>query len=476
MGEDAVVTRHTVRDVEQRPDEAGTSGADADPDAAIADGNLTELEEDSPPPTPRFLQEAGAWKRWKWVPYPARRFYVVAKKWSRGPPDARDFGIEPVLPGIQHAPLRLLDRYLPEPRFRKWRIALYAGWLGLWLMTFALVMRLGLQSTYIHNWGEPGTIRCGDTFWMAGNQCGIDGNDCRPFDGSGFAFRCPANCASYELLNFRAVGDLEIIYQTLVVGGPANDSDTHPIYRGDSFICSAAIHAGVISNAAGGCGVVQLAGKQRQYVGSERNGISSVAFGSHFPLSFTFEQGVDCQAVDMRWPLLAVSVVFSAALSLFVSSPAPFFFAVFSGLFWHVGLASDPPPHSSTADLISTVIGRYMPALFAAWVVYDKMAVRRTLTRPDGPGGEDGPVARRLLGRRAGELHVQLHPHPAPHPRTTWPSSPAPAPRWPSSSWSWWPWPPRRSTSSARRAASSSICGCTWRWPSASSSWPSCPA
>ncbi len=380
---DAPRTPPSARMLVEHGQGAGASSRsrnDADILATTADGNLTELEEDSSPPTPRFLQDEGSWKRWRWIPYPVRRFVIAARKWSRGPPSPRDYKIDPIFPAIQHAPLWLLDSYLPEPRFRLWRTGLYFSWLGLWLMTFALLMRQGLKATYIEHWGEPGKLGCGDTFWVPGNQCGLDGNDCRPFNGSGFAFRCPASCASYEVLNIRAVGDQEIIYQTLVVGGPANDSDAKPVYRGDSFICSAAIHAGVISNAAGGCGLVQLIGKQKNYVASERNGISSVAFHSYFPQSFTFKQGIDCTAIDMRWPLLAISVTFSAVLSIFVSSPAPFFFGVFGGLFWHVGLVSDPPPHSSTPDLISIIIGRFIPAMLAAWVIYDKMGVRRTLT------------------------------------------------------------------------------------------------
>lgn len=375
MGEHAAGTAHTVRDV-QRSQEAGGASASST-DVTMADGTISELEEESDAPTPRFIQDEGSWKRWKWVPYPVRRFAVAAKKWARGPPDARPYRIEPVFPAVQQAPLRLLDRYLPSPRFRTWRIGLYFGWLGLWLLTFALVMRRGQGAS---DMGQPGDLSCGDTFWLSGNQCDLDGNACRPFNGTDFAFRCPANCESYQVLNNRAVGDQEIIYRTLVVGGPANDSDPRPTYRGDSFICPAAIHAGIVSNTVGGCGVVRTIGKAKQFVASDRNGIGSIAFNSSFPLAFTFVPGADCSATDMRWPLLAVSVVFSSVLSLFVASPAPFFFAVFSGIFWHTGMASDPPNHSSIPDLISIVAGRYLPAMLAAWVMFDKMGVRRTLT------------------------------------------------------------------------------------------------
>jgi hypothetical protein len=70
------------------------------------------------------------------------------------------------------------------------------------------------------------------------------------------------------VLNPRFVGPQEVIYETLVVGGPTSnanagfDDASGFVYRADSFICSAAIHAGVISDSQGGCGVVSLIGQQ----------------------------------------------------------------------------------------------------------------------------------------------------------------------------------------------------------------------
>ncbi|CAK7230474.1 hypothetical protein SBRCBS47491_007597 [Sporothrix bragantina] len=357
------------------------------------DGNLSELEEDSDdsPPTPRFMQDESSWRRFRWVPYSVRRFGKKAAKWSRGPADATPFVIDPIFPTVQHAPPQLLDRLLdqlpgskdnPLKKRRRWRRGLLGGLLGLWFLTFSLVMRSGIVAGEMAEWGIPGDIGCGNTYWVPGNMCGLDGSACRPFNGSGFAFRCPATCAGYQVLNPRAVGDKEVIYSTLVVGGPGSglNGDKH-IYRGDSFICSAAIHAGVINNAAGGCGVVRLVGRQTGFSASNANGIQSVAFDSYFPLAFEFEQGVGCPGQqDARWPLLAVSVTFSTVLSLFVTDPTWFFFSIFTGLFWHVGLASDPPPHASVPALISNIVGKFLPAALVAWVIYDRMGPRRTLT------------------------------------------------------------------------------------------------
>ncbi|KAL2170987.1 hypothetical protein VTG60DRAFT_4002 [Thermothelomyces hinnuleus] len=351
-------------------------GADH-PDAPIRDAPRVEgLEQDSRPPTPRFIQDAGSWKRFKWVPYPVRRIIKATAKWARGPSHPRRYRIDPLLPQVQHAPIVLLDKYLPRRRHKV--LAVFGFW-GVWLLTFALVMRQGLIAAEIPDWGTPTQIGCGSTYWVSGNGCGVDGVDCRPFTDGGFPFRCPANCASYHVLNPRAVGDQEIIYRPLVIGGPPEAGNGTAVYRGDSYICGSAIHAGVISNANGGCGVVRLIGRGARYNSTTRNGITSIAFDSYFPLSFAFEPGVQCDARDVIWSLLSISVVFTAVFSVFVTSPALFFFPVFTVLFWTVGMATDTPNHSNIPSLFSIEIGRFLPAVFVAWVMYDKMGVRRTL-------------------------------------------------------------------------------------------------
>ncbi|CAM1508466.1 Fc.00g053140.m01.CDS01 [Cosmosporella sp. VM-42] len=344
------------------------------PDAPLENGGTLEVEEDSGPPTPRFMQDEGAWKKWKWVPYSMRRVSKWIVKWSKGPVNPQPYRIKPILPVVQEFPLLVIERFIPKLKHRIWLICFY---LAIWIVTFALVKRQGTLATEIKGWGEPQNIGCGVTYWGSGNSCGIDGSDCRPFNGSGFPFRCAADCKGYHVLEPRAVGDQEVIYRSLVVGGQTEDGI--PVYRGDSFICGAAIHAGVISDKEGGCGVVTLIGNHKDFSSSKRNGIESVSFDSYFPLSFSFEEGINCSAQDMRWSLLAVSTVFTGVLSLFTASPALFFFPIFTGLFWTVGMALDPPPYKSIAGLVSNLLGKFLPAMFCAWVIYDKMGVRRTL-------------------------------------------------------------------------------------------------
>lgn len=341
------------------------------------DAPIEILEEaDSSPPTPRFIQDERSWKRWKWVPYPIRRFSKAAARWARGPSNPRRWKIDPLLPQVQRLPITLLNKVLPQ---RKHRIWLAMFWLAMWVVTFALVMRDGLLASEVDGWGTPIKIGCGAKYWSTDNGCGLDGNDCRPFTGSGFAFKCPASCSSYMVLNPHAVGDQEVLYKPIIVGGPPENSNgSDAVYRGDSYVCGSAIHAGLVSDTKGGCGVVKLVGTQRNFHSSTRNGLSSFAFDSYFPLSFTFER-VECDARDSKWSLLAISVVFSTMISLFTTSSSLFFFSIFTGVYWTVGLATDVPTYTSIPALISKEVGNFLPALLAGWVMYDKMGVRRTL-------------------------------------------------------------------------------------------------
>ncbi|KAI9852481.1 MAG: hypothetical protein M1838_000575 [Thelocarpon superellum] len=315
---------------------------------------------------------------WRIVPLPVQRASSITVRWLQGPRPPQIQQIRPFLPRIQSAPLWVVRRFLPK---RKHRFVALLAFFFCWLLAFVTVEHHSAFSGDIAGYGNPLPISCGATYWVEGNGCGLDGNGCRPFTNQSFAFRCPGNCISEQVLNPRAVGAQELIYQPLVVGGPPTDDadvGSSTVYRGDSFLCSAAIHAGVVSNQDGGCAVVQLVGERDSYASTKRNGIQSVAFDSSFPLSFSFAPGTSSECKDLRWPLLAVSVIFTSLLSLFTTAPAVFFFATFVGIFYHVGLASDPPSFGDYYSLVSILLGQFLPAAFIAFVIC-RYVVRRAL-------------------------------------------------------------------------------------------------
>lgn len=217
-------------------------------------------------------------------------------------------------------------------------------------------------------------------------SCGLDGRDCLPFDNSSFAFACPAACAGVQVLNPYPIGNTSIIYRSLVVGGAPDESENNePVYRGDSFICSAAIQAGVLTDSSGGCGVVGLVGEKTDYGAESQNGISSVGFHSSFPLSFTFNRSqpivrASAKCNDSRWDLLTLSTIFTVIFSLFSTHPATFFGPIFVITFWQIAMASDPPSYSDYPSLASTALANFLPAAFIAAIIY-KICVFRTLDR-----------------------------------------------------------------------------------------------
>ncbi|WDK09180.1 LCCL domain-containing protein [Colletotrichum graminicola] len=295
-----------------------------------------------------------------------------------GPQPPRVHTIRPVLPAVQEAPPRLLDLIAPTARRKG---ALVAVFLALWAVAFSVPLA---SSHALTDDGANGrqvvSLDCGDTLWRFKNGCGLDGADCRPFANASLSFRCPANCMAHKLLNPHAVGPREIVYKPLVVGDG--------VYRGDSMICAAAIHAGVATDLSGGCGRLRRLGRHEVFNASARNGVETVPFDSYFPLSFELSAAdpseLRCGRRDPREVLLPTSVFFSAVFSLFTTSPAWQFFVSFVGIFAHVSFASDPPttsrhPASVLPDRISLFAGRLMPAAFCAVVLY-RICVRRTLT------------------------------------------------------------------------------------------------
>ena len=184
------------------------------------------------------------------------------------------------------------------------------------------------------------------------------------------------------------VGDQEINYQNLVIGGSYDDSDNGEtgIYRGDSSICPAAMHAGLITDQGGGCGVLRRTGQHKHFPSVEKHGMPSIGFDSYFPFSFTFDReasddaGAGCQ--DLRWPLFAFSVTATAFISLSFTSPALFYTSVFFIVWFQVALSSDPPNFSDYYEIVSTALGRFLPGAFVGYAMY-YFGVRHTLANLD---------------------------------------------------------------------------------------------
>ncbi|TKA71409.1 hypothetical protein B0A55_07709 [Friedmanniomyces simplex] len=317
------------------------------------------------------------------IPPRLKSAWGATVEWVKGPEPPYIFTITPIFPKTQHAPIALLDRYAPRKLQRfGLLILLYACW----ILAFSLILRASSFSESIPGYDSPVRLSCASRYWNEGNGCGLNGDQCRPFSNATLAFRCPADCHKQLILNPHAVGDQEVVYKPLVVGGPTDHPTgfedklvNNAIYRGDSFICASAVHAGFIPDSQGGCGVLILTGEQPSFTASTHHGITSTPFPSYFPHSFGFLPGTRAQCHDLRWPALALSVLFTTTLSLSTTDPAVFYWSTFVLLFATTALATDPPNLPTYPSLLSLALGRFLPACFCAWAIYHTTA-SRTLT------------------------------------------------------------------------------------------------
>ncbi|WFD33256.1 hypothetical protein MCUN1_000069 [Malassezia cuniculi] len=173
-------------------------------------------------------------------------------------------------------------------------------------------------------------------------------------------------CMNTVLLNPRTVGNVQYNYRPLVVGGPISNETS--VYRGDSFICAAAQHAGVTTDN-GGCGIIRRVGMFSGYRDSTRNAISSMPFEGVFPLSFTLTHSKDSVRCDDDRTVGYVLNVIMSAFVTFVLRPQPavLFWILASVGFWHVNFVSElrdfPPP-------VGAAVGDFLPYLFGCYCIW----------------------------------------------------------------------------------------------------------
>ncbi|KAJ2932741.1 hypothetical protein H1R20_g4337, partial [Candolleomyces eurysporus] len=219
-------------------------------------------------------------------------------------------------------------------------------------------------------------IGCTTTFWAANNQCGLDGQNCMPMNTSQvFDFRCPAQCKNVILQNPRTVGNEQIAFKPLIVGG----GDAEGTYRGDSFICAAAQQAGLVSGSKGGCGRLHLVPDFNDFLSTTSNGLSSIGFPTVFPLAYRFSADTSLtHCSDNRNAALAMNIIITSFLFLLLR---PKHIILFWSLvcigFWHVSLFSQPQRNPPAID---EIFGRFLPTLYVAYAFW-RVAFRFTMPK-----------------------------------------------------------------------------------------------
>lgn len=286
-------------------------------------------------------------------------------------------GPYPRQPPEPHRYFQRLQRKLDDSIFSTNHKRSRVFWVAFYLIWFLIFGALVHQNSFASAENTV-FIACTSTMWQLYNDCSIDGVNCAPFDGISMEFRCPGACKSEVVLNPRYIGNQVVFHQPLVIGGQGKTANESGIYRGDSFLCASAIHAGVLTDKSGGCGRLVTRGEQTSFTGSEENGIASISFDSVFPKSFSFMRPAEQRGcTDMRWEMTVFNAVFTIIHALLQSSTQTYYWILFMLMYFHIALVSDPPP-ATGYDLLSVAFEGLLPSAFVGYTFW-RVAVRWTL-------------------------------------------------------------------------------------------------
>lgn len=219
-------------------------------------------------------------------------------------------------------------------------------------------------------------LRCdmNTDIWKGPNAlCGFNGSECTgnlPI-GTEIRFRCPANCWRESWAYREMPAGTQVSYHDSFVVG----SET---FRGDSFVCAAALHRGVISNRYGGCGVLKITGPQPSFRGSRgNNSITSLDFDTEFVQSYSFLDPNNLElrgCTDTRFSILVVSLIAILIYAYMGTNPKATLYAMVIIGFWTVILAANPPLNGGNdeenAEIISLAFRRLLPCLLATYAIY----------------------------------------------------------------------------------------------------------
>ncbi|CAK9783224.1 hypothetical protein CC85DRAFT_281969 [Cutaneotrichosporon oleaginosum] len=245
----------------------------------------------------------------------------------------------------------------------------YLLYLALWAAGFILLIRAAYYQP-----GSPPSVSCTAGPWddWPPDTCGLDMTECAAKLEEG-TYRCPGGCQLVKLGNPRWVGGEKVNKRPLIIGDG--------VYRADSWVCAAGLHSGIISHTYGGCLRVKpipYPTGSSNFTGSSVNGLTSAAFGPHFPGAFTVEAtGSWSDCMDYHWPISAYNVVaLFAFTALFAPRPGVLLTTILVMGYAHVVLVSNPPTRPPLWSRVFQGVPATLLAGFWAWHV----SFRRSLT------------------------------------------------------------------------------------------------
>ena len=147
---------------------------------------------------------------------------------------------------------------------------------------------------------------------------------CASSAGAACTLRCPPRCADAWVGNATAYA---------VFGG--DDA----IYRGDSKLCRAALHAGLLNDGVGGCARVTLGGPRPFFPGATANGVASLP-APYYPTTLLLSASNASFCGSLQWPALLPFFLLASGGGLLLL-PRALSYALMCGLgFWYLVLTA----------------------------------------------------------------------------------------------------------------------------------------
>jgi hypothetical protein len=282
----------------------------------------------------------------------------------------------------------------------------HAAWFVLSLLVFSpLFYYHGLAASTV--FGVPESLTCRNVFWYltaVDGSCGTNGIDCQPFSTEWFPIRCPSRCSwpdSSLVIWGDNVGGYRFVHTISVTNNtpppqqqnisssasihlPIARPILHPsrvyLHRGNSRVCVAATHAGLVSPTWGGCVLMKLNGPRLGFNASLANGVLSRADPRWFPSSLLFralpaDGSVHCG--ELGWAILIVGFVWFIVLFVVIQPTRSYLlgWCLIWG-FWYVALASRANVDMTKA-IVACTASVFLLAVAGIWMVHVFMVGHR---------------------------------------------------------------------------------------------------
>ena len=212
--------------------------------------------------------------------------------------------------------------------------------------------------------GDPVILSCRNWIWPGWQQCGVNGIDClTSISSKWLPIRCPGKCTWYD--------------PSLRIWG-GHDG----VYSGDSRLCVAAIHSGVVP-ASGGCAKYRRVNvsSKHQFLGTEgAAGLTSYSKHGWFPVGIEFsnvKSSWGCHGFPVQITIAVLMILLLVAVPFQPSLELLMFMTCILGTFY-LQMVDMKPRHIPRAAIMSAITqGIYVTMVGSVmlWWARDGVAV-----------------------------------------------------------------------------------------------------